>query len=42
MPMRSPISALVLAGLAATTALPAAELVEQIVVRVNDRLITQS
>jgi parvulin-like peptidyl-prolyl isomerase len=40
--MRSPIPALALAGLAAAAALPAAELVEQIVVRVNDRLITQS
>src|SRR6516165_4429467 len=42
MPTRSPISVLAVAGLAAAMALPAAELVEQIVVRVNDRLITQS
>ena len=40
--MRSPLPVLALAGLTATAALPAAELVEQIVVRVNDRLITQS
>jgi parvulin-like peptidyl-prolyl isomerase len=40
--MRSPIPALALAGLTAVSTLPAAELVEQIVVRVNDRLITQS
>src|SRR5262249_1856060 len=40
--MRSPFPALALAGLTAASVLPAAELVEQIVVRVNDRLITQS
>ncbi|HTR04471.1 MAG TPA: SurA N-terminal domain-containing protein [Thermoanaerobaculia bacterium] len=39
--MRKPTVLLIAAGLAAP-ALPAAELVEQIVVRVNDRLITQS
>ena len=41
-PCVAPSPSLALAGLAAATALPAAELVEQIVVRVNDRLITQS
>jgi peptidyl-prolyl cis-trans isomerase SurA len=41
--MRKPIVPFVLAGLAAAACvLPAAELVEQIVVRVNDRLITQT
>jgi parvulin-like peptidyl-prolyl isomerase len=40
--MRSPLTVLAVAGLAAAAAVPAAELVEQIVVRVNDRLITQS
>jgi parvulin-like peptidyl-prolyl isomerase len=41
--MRKPIAPFVLAGLAAAASvLPAAELVEQIVVRVNDRLITQT
>jgi parvulin-like peptidyl-prolyl isomerase len=40
--MRKTSFAAALAGLAAAACLPAAELVEQIVVRVNDRLITQS
>ncbi len=40
--MRKPLLAFALAGLATGAFLPAAELVEQIVVRVNDRLITQS
>ncbi|HKD18784.1 MAG TPA: SurA N-terminal domain-containing protein [Thermoanaerobaculia bacterium] len=42
MSLRDSIAVLAVAGLAAATALPAAELVEQIVCRVNDRLITQS
>jgi len=40
--MRNALPVLAAAGLAAAAALPGAELVEQIVVRVNDRLITQS
>jgi peptidyl-prolyl cis-trans isomerase SurA len=40
--MRKPILLLFVLGLAAAPILVAAELVEQIVVRVNDRLITQS
>lgn len=39
---RSTLATLVLAGFAAGAAAPAAELVEQIVVRVNDRYITQT
>ena len=42
MSVRSSLTVLAVAGLASAAALPAAELVEQIVVRVNDRLITQS
>jgi parvulin-like peptidyl-prolyl isomerase len=40
--MRKPLLLALIVGLAAAPALVAAELVEQIVVRVNDRLITQS
>src|SRR5262245_59155454 len=40
--MRSPFRVLAVAGLTVAATLSAAELVEQIVVRVNDRLITQS
>ena len=40
--VRKPVLLFVLSALAAGAALPAAELVEQIVVRVNDRLVTQT